>query len=315
MLKRWLRLMAMSQLAPEDEEDMTPELEERENDPSEMMEFFDRTNYAPKPKSEKDDSESAKDSTAPDSDQEEEEDSESAEPEPEDEETPEPEDEEEEEQGENSGEESSEETTEGEEAQTGLDGLIERMNQMAVATFQAAQPEQQESTEEAGPSVVPFIPEGEDALEAVQENSQNFNAVLNKVKDVAVEIATRNMAKFVQESVKHRFDMKEVTDDFFDRNRDLKRVKPLVAYSVSVLGGKNPDKKLGALLEEAGKEVRSFLKVKGAPSGTKGKRTGSGQSRAGSRRTTKTSGKPTAKKGSEKSDIAELTAFLEGKRS
>jgi hypothetical protein len=90
-----------------------------------------------------------------------------------------------------------------------------------------------------------------------------LNAVYSKGVTDSKKIATEKVLNSIPDIVKHNLtiltSLKEVSDNFYNENKDLVPFKRVVAAVFEEVASKNPDKKYGELMELVGPEVRTRL--------------------------------------------------------
>ena len=94
---------------------------------------------------------------------------------------------------------------------------------------------------------------------ATEDDFQNWE---DGICSRAVEEALRVMPNVVDHLTKQSFVMKKLSDNFYEKNKDLKGHKELVVQTIEKVEGENPGKNYREILEIVEPRVRNALQLK-----------------------------------------------------
>jgi hypothetical protein len=112
--------------------------------------------------------------------------------------------------------------------------------------------------------------------DALFEQPELLNEVLNKVAEAGGTRVLKAMPKIIRAVVKQQIEMQTSTAKFFTDNKDLLPHRQFASFVANDLIGQNPNWTLPQLYEKLGGEVRTRLGLKAGATATVGKGKGTG---------------------------------------
>jgi len=106
--------------------------------------------------------------------------------------------------------------------------------------------------------IYPLI-KNEDEFTEMFKSHEKFNEVITSAMNKAVNTVLLSIPQTVVKLVEQEIGMKELVNEFYRVNEDLKPHAKFATYVANELAAANPDWNVGKVFEETGKEVRKRL--------------------------------------------------------
>lgn len=100
-----------------------------------------------------------------------------------------------------------------------------------------------------------------DSFDEVLRDPKKFNEVLHRIYIAAQDAAMNKMVPLAVNIVQQEQALREVRSEFYTKNADLVPFQPYMTSIINTLHAQNPTQDFKALMENAGKEVRTRLKM------------------------------------------------------
>jgi len=143
---------------------------------------------------------------------------------------------------------------------------IEELKQKIAEVKSIKPPKQKPPTTPAPIEEKDFV--GDLDLDELSRDPKEFNKVLNKIyKDAVAEVRkakeelSTTLPNQVTASMELQRSLKEMTDNFYNKNKDLKPFNKVVGVVFEELASQNPDKPYPKVLEMVGEETRKRLNL------------------------------------------------------